>query len=295
MRRAIRDHTFRRRCRRGGPAVALAALVGGRAAQAAAAAAEHWRWQPDPTVTHVDTAYTSAGVRIAVERFAPVDGRCAPAFGAGPAAGRACPAVLVLHPSSGLWSPGGASVRRWADALARRGRVAYVVHYFDRTGDRSTDDAREDAAFPLWTAALRDAVTFVRRDPAVDPARVGAFGYSLGGYMALALGAADPRVSRLVVLSGGLFRALAPRRLPPTLLLHGTDDRVVPVAEAHRADRVLARLGVPHRLVVYAGQAHALTPDVLPDAVARATAFLDTTNAAADVATGGTVPTRGGT
>jgi dienelactone hydrolase len=94
--------------------------------------------------------------------------------------------------------------------------VAYVVHYFDRTGDRRTGDAREDAVFPEWTAALRDAVTFARADPAVDTARVGALGVSLGGYMALALGAADARVGRLVVLSGGFFDALEPtvHRLP---------------------------------------------------------------------------------
>ncbi|HEY0780192.1 MAG TPA: dienelactone hydrolase family protein, partial [Gemmatirosa sp.] len=248
----------------------------------AKAAAERWRWQPDATVVHVDTAYTSAGVRIAVERFAPADGRCAPrtAASARTTAWHGCPAVLVLHPSSGLQSPGGATVRRWADALARGGRVAYVVHYFDRTGDHATDDAREDAVFPVWTAALVDAVTWIRSDPAVDSTHVSAFGYSLGGYLALALGATDPRVSRLVVLSGGLFDTCRPRRLPPTLLLHGGDDRVVPLAEAKRAARVLELLGVTHRLVVYPERSHGLSADVLPDAMERVAAFLDTAIAA---------------
>ncbi|GJG88936.1 hypothetical protein tb265_41170 [Gemmatimonadetes bacterium T265] len=277
------------RWRRAG-GVAAAALGVLTAAGGAAAATTRWGWDPDPAVAHTDTAYTSAGVRVAVERFVPADGRCAPR--ARTTAGRGCPAVLVLHPSSGLRSPGGAGVRRWADALARGSRVAYVVHYFDRTGDRATDDAREDAAFPAWTAALEDAVSFVRRDPAVDAARVGAFGYSLGGYLALALGAADPRISRIVVLSGGLFATLTPRRLPPTLLLHGAADRVVPVAEAERAARVLEGLGVPHRLVVYPGQAHGLAPDLLRDAVDRATTFLDADGAANG--TGGTAAPRAG-
>ena len=225
-----------------------------------------WGWYPDRAVVHEDTAYESGGVRIAVERFAPARDRTA----------RRHPAVLVLHPSSGVRGRAGAELRGWADALARAGYVAFVVHYFDRTGDTRTDDAREDAAFPAWTAALEDAVTFARRDAAVAPARVSAFGLSLGGYMALALGAADPRVDRLVVLSGGFFDALAPavRRLPPTLLLHGSDDDVVPLAEAWKVERALARLHVPHALIVYPGQRHGLDAATRPDGIARAVAFL---------------------
>jgi len=224
-----------------------------------------WGWHPDRDVQHSDTAYESGGRRVAMERFAPRDAR-----------GRH-PAVLVLHTSAGPRGPSGALVRRWADALARRGYVAFVVHYFDRTGDTRTDDEREDLVFPAWSAALSDAVTFVDRDSVVDHRRVSALGISLGGYMALALGATDTRVDRLVVLSGGLFHALAPeiRRLPPTLLLHGADDDVVPVAEAHRAYDVLTRLHVPRGLVVYPGAGHSLDPADRPDVMTRAMAFLD--------------------
>src|SRR5689334_15205508 len=206
-----------------------------------------WGWHPARGVNHADTSYVSGGARIEVERFAPAAGRegARGSRGADTAAG-AHPAVLVLHSSAGLLGPGGAVVRRWADALARHGYVAYVVHYFDRTGDTRTDDAREDEVYPVWTAALEDAVTFVRHDPAVDSTRVSAFGVSLGGFMAIALGAADHRVQRLVVLSGGFFSALANRvrHLPPTLLLHGSEDDVVPLAEARRVEHTLARLHV---------------------------------------------------
>ena len=229
-----------------------------------------WGWHPDHAVQHLDTAYVSGGTRVEVERFAPHAARLGSHAGG-------YPAVLVLHSSDGVRGPSGAIVRRWADALARHGYVAYVVHYFDRTGDTRTDDEREDRVFPTWTDALQDAVTFVRRDPAVDTARVSAFGLSLGGYMALALGAADPRVDRLVVLSGGFFDALAPtvHRLPPTLLLHGSDDDVVPLSAAQRVERTLARLHVPHRLVVYPGRGHGLDAETRPDGIARTLAFLD--------------------
>jgi dienelactone hydrolase len=215
-------------------------------------------------VAATDTAYASGGARVAVERFAP--------------AGRGRhPAVLVLHPSDGVAGSGGDYVRRWAEAFAEHGYVAYVVHYFDRTGDTRTDDAREDAAFPQWTAALEDAVTFAERDPAVRPGRVGVFGFSLGAWMGLALGARDPRVGAVVGIGSGFFDALRPtvKRLPPTLLLHGRDDDVVPLGRALAVDSTLARLGVPHRLVVYPGEKHALDGGAEADAQARALRWMD--------------------
>lgn len=217
--------------------VATLDLLAASSGSAAAAATAHWGWEPAPAVAHVDTAYTSAGVRVAVERFAPADGRCAPRAAA--VSGHRC--AVVLHPSSGLWSPGGATVRRWADALARGPHRIRRSLFRSHGGPRDQRRARR-RSLPLSTAALEDAVTAIRRDPAVDPARVGAFGYSLGGYMALVLGAAD---------------------------------RVVPVAAAERADRVLATLGVPHQFTVYPGQSHEIPPDVVPNAIARAAAFLD--------------------
>lgn len=237
-----------------------------------------WGWEPSARVSRLDTAFTSDGHRIEVERFAPL------ALGSMDARGSHArrPAILVLHASGGLLARGGATVRGWADAFAEHGYVAFVVHYFDRTDDVRTDDAYEDATFPEWTATLRDAVSFVRSDHHVDSTRVDAFGVSLGGFMALALGAQDRRVSRLVVLSGGFFDALAPEvhHLPPTLLMHGDSDDVVPLAEARRVDSALARLGVPHALVIYPGASHTLDDTLEPDAVRRALRFLDARSAA---------------
>jgi dienelactone hydrolase len=223
-------------------------------------------WTPDPLVLHSDTSFVSGGERIEVERMAP-RGR-----------GRHA-AVLVLAPSDGTESSGGDYVRRYADGFARRGYVAFVVHYFDRTHTINSDDRLEDETYPVWTSTLRDAVGFAQADRAVEPRRIGAFGFSLGGYMALALGATDPRVRGLVVLSGGFFRSLAPRvtRLPPTLLLHGSDDDIVPLADARRVDSTLARLGSEHELVVYQGEGHGLSDARDPDAARRAAAFFDRT------------------
>jgi carboxymethylenebutenolidase len=234
------------------------------------------RWTPDPQVAHSDTEYVSAGRRIGVLRMAPTT------------PGRH-PVVLVLHPSDGIHGRGGVYVREFADRLARAGYVAYVVHYFDRTGAKHTNDATEDRDFNLWTDALRDGVTFAQHDSAVDPERIGAFGLSLGGYMALALGAADRRVKSVVSMSGGFFDALANRvrRMPPTLLLHGTRDNVVPVSAAYRVDTTLTRLRVEHSLEIYEGQGHGLSGSAGADAEARALKFLEHT-LVADTALGAT-------
>lgn len=218
----------------------------------------------DSRVTRTDTAYVSGGVRIAVERLA--------------IAGRARrPAILVLHPSDGIAGSGGQYVRRYAQTLALNGYVAYVVHYFDRTGDRRTDDPREDAEYPVWTTTLQDGLTFAQHDAAVNPARLGVFGYSLGAWMALSLGAVDPRVGAIVGIGSGFFDTLRPtvRRLPPTLLMHGQNDDVVPLARALAVDSTLRRLGVVHELVVYPGQKHSFDDDTDPDARARAVRFFN--------------------
>lgn len=222
------------------------------------------KWTPDPRVAHRDTAFVSGGERIAVERTAPLK----PGH---------YPAILVLNPSDGTDGSGGRYIRRYADEFAVHGYVAYVVHYFDRTGTTRSDDALEERLYPLWTETLRNAVTFVQHDSIADPGRIGAFGYSLGGYMALALGATDPRVKGIVVLSGGFFDGLAEqvRRLPPTLVIHGSVDQTVPVGAAYLIDSTLARLGVSHQLVVYPGQGHGLSRELEPDAAARAIGWFD--------------------
>ena len=222
------------------------------------------RWTFDPKLAHRTTWFYSGEEKITVD------------VAALPKPGRR-PAILLLAPSDGTEGSGGAYLAQFAEEFAAHGYVAYVVHYFDRTGTtRSTDDM-EEKLYPEWTETLRDALVFIQHDSLANPRRIGVFGYSLGGYMALSLGATDPRPKALVVLSGGFFDSLAPRvkTLPPTLLLHGTDDTTVPVGEALRVDSTLVRLRIPHELVVYRGQGHHFTPDRSLDAAARALGYFN--------------------
>jgi len=120
----------------------------------------------------------------------------------------------------------------------------------------------------------------------LDPGRISMLGLSAGGTLAmLAAARAAPGTVHRLVSSFGLYEidhlhgpaSLLPRLLfetgdrdawrsrspghgeqptMPTLLLHGDDDRLVPVEQAHRLTARREQLGLPTKLVVYAGAPH---------------------------------------
>jgi dipeptidyl aminopeptidase/acylaminoacyl peptidase len=138
--------------------------------------------------------------------------------------------------------------------------------------------------------ALLGALDWLAQQPGVDPQRLGAFGFSMGGYVVAQVAAGDPRL-RAVALAGtphdafehtrweyrrgGWLRqwpallalrsagmkldelvpervvaAIAPR---PLLLIAGADDRVVPLWIAERLEHAARE---PKRLLVVSGAAH---------------------------------------
>ncbi len=149
--------------------------------------------------------------------------------------------------------------------MSQFGVAAYAPHYFDKTGTvRATPelilDGKHSAA---WLAAVKDAITYIASRPTVDPARIGVLGISLGGYLAMALAAQDRRVRAVVELSGGLppgmEGALSPAT-PPVLVLHGDQDSIVPVSEAHKLKRVLDLHHVRHQVEILPGETHWFSP-----------------------------------
>ncbi len=183
-------------------------------------------------------------------------------------AGRAAgPAVVFLHGN-------GETARQWPHEMAwyaRRGVTVLIPEYrgFDRSGGA-----------PSQTAILDDVEAFVRRLAAlsaVDPARLIYHGRSLGTGFAAQL-AVRRRPAALVL--GSAFTSLAdaahdlvgvPRwmvrdPLPvaevlrfyggPVLLIHGEDDRVIPVAHAQANVAAAANSGTPATAVIYPDTGH---------------------------------------
>ena len=85
-----------------------------------------------------------------------------------------------------------------------------------------------------------------------------------------------PRVKAVVEFFGGLPEELqGVPRMPPVLILHGEDDRVVPVSEAVKLQQLLERTGTPYEIKLYPGAGHVLNGLQFMDAGRRAVQFLN--------------------
>jgi carboxymethylenebutenolidase len=213
-------------------------------------------------------SFLSGGKRITVERFEP-------------ARPGKYPALVLLHGLDGLEGPSAATYRSIAGRMAAKGHVVLLVHYFDRT-----DTKKEDlpallkefraylanpeaggtrwqalrATFDAWRSTVGDAVAHARRHPPVGPAgRVGVVGVSMGGFLATSVAAeVGLRIACVAELFGGMPREIGAslRQMPPTLIIHGDEDRIVPVGEAHALRDLLAARQLPFEALVYKSIGH---------------------------------------
>jgi dienelactone hydrolase len=205
--------------------------------------------------------FVSGGKRIRVECFEP--------RGAGKR-----PAVILLHGVGGL-DRAGPIYRGVALRLADQGFVVVLVHYLDRTGTRRADrpDLEKRFAaylrspdpgakewkdmrghFTAWADTAADAVKYARALPGVDPERVGLLGVSMGGFLATTVAARKGlKVGCVVEAFGGLPGEVAETltHMPPTLVIHGTLDRVVPVKEAYALCGLLHAKKLPCEVETY--------------------------------------------
>jgi dienelactone hydrolase len=185
------------------------------------------------------------------------------------------PAVLILHGTFGLLPPYGADIASFGEALADKGFVAVLPHYFERTGTAAGSAAGAAIAqhLPAWTATCRDALLFMRGHRSVDAGRLGAIGFSLGGHVALDLGIAPPPGASLkcVVDFFGptvMVPLVGDRAaLPPVLIHHGTADTLVPISESLGLVAELRAAGktegLNYTFIKYPGQGHGFTGPAL--------------------------------
>lgn len=193
----------------------------------------------------MDVAYYRSGsASIQIDQFEP--------------AGDRRPALLVLHGAGGAadyW------LDRFAPMVKQSGLALYAPHYFDKTGTQqpTMNSILDGRHFVAWLTAVQDAVTYVRERPVVDPACIGVLGISLGGYLAVALGTEDTRIRAIAEISGGAPLGWEDRigsLMPPTLILHGEADDVVPVSEAHKLGELLKRSAARYQMEIFPGQTH---------------------------------------
>ncbi len=192
------------------------------------------------------------------------------------------PAALVLHTSSGL----GHDEFTFAQHLVEAGYVTLLPAFMDAY--RISSGARY-LSFTKYRdqiyADLADGVDWLRSTPKVAGQKVGAVGFSNGGYWAVALagrGKVDAGVTYYGVLSGGgsreFFEQIFTKDSSPVLILHGEADRTQPVAGAYALNRLLTGVGAPHRMQIYPGAHHDFerngeNPDIAADAWQRTLGF----------------------
>jgi carboxymethylenebutenolidase len=220
---------------------------------------------------HEQDAFLVTGARVAVERFEPEGDQ-------------KHPVVLLLHGIDGLWDRGDA-YRLSAGRLAQKGFVVLLPHYFDRTGTLQADvprlmsqfqgylSAKDDRPehwrpiqepFEAWLEVVRGAIQYARSRGNVESDRIGLIGVSLGGYLALSAGSEeDLHIQAVVDYFGGLPRHIGTsmRTMPPTLLLHGDHDHVVPLREAQTVHDLLMGRKLPCEIKVYPGIGHVFADD----------------------------------
>jgi len=212
-----------------------------------------------------ETSFESGGKDIRLDCFLPE--------AHGPEAeGPRLPAIIGLYGSGGDH----ASMSEPAGHLAENGFAVYVLHYFDRTGAVEVEKSALVRHFPAWMKTLWDAVSFVERQPLVDPARIALLGFSLGAYLAVCGAAIDPRVKAVAEFFGRFPKEMKffMRCLCPMLILHGEIDPIIPVAEAYHLQQVLERKGIAYEIQIYPGVGHGFDGAVWDDAQSRTLAFL---------------------
>src|SRR5277367_4165800 len=213
-------------------------------------------------ITQSQLSFESGGKDIRLDCFLPLE-NCQP-----------FPPVIGLHGSAG----GHASMADPARLLAQQGFAVYVLHYFDRTGTVEIDGLQTIFRhFPVWMKTLWDAVSFVASQPQVDPERIGLLGFSLGAYLALSASAIDSRVRAVVEFFGGMPKEMRffARRLCPVLILHGDQDKTVPVEEAYHLQGLLEKKQIAYEMQIYPGAGHGFSGEVWRDAGLRTLAFLE--------------------
>jgi dienelactone hydrolase len=222
----------------------------------------------DTTVVPGPLTVTCSTVSLAAGDVALPAERCAPAEAEGP-----LPAVLVLNGCGGYEADAGittAITRRLAEVGLIALRLDYLAAKPAPPFTYCTPAAVVVAGHELLRALVA-AVATLRADPSVDPARVGAVGYSLGG---LAVGLAQIGGGPFGPLESagfgaiGLLSAVIPSqvadearngKLPPLMIVHGADDAVVAPTGAEALADAAATGDVPHEIQVLPAQGHEWT------------------------------------
>ena len=174
------------------------------------------------------------------------------------------PGVLVVHE----WWGHNAHARRAADRLAQAGYVGFAL---DMYGKGKLAAHPEDAQAFVAEATKDPAVTagrfnaaleLLKKDPRVDPARIGAIGYCFGGAVVLGMARSGADLKAVGTFHGALASAqpAQPGAVKAKLLVQtGDADPMVPAEAVAAFEKEMTAAGANYRLIHYPGVKHSFT------------------------------------
>lgn len=210
-------------------------------------------------MAHQRLTFESGGKRVAAEAFFPADND-------------RHPTLIVLHGSGGH-----RDFSMLAQLITSQGYAVLVPHYFETTNTHWADAHAIGRHAVTWAQAVGDAISFASTQPFVDAQRIALVGFSLGAYLSVAVAAEDTRVKAVVEFFGGVPEPMASRirRLPPTLILHGEQDNIVPLSEGVRLRELCEQRAVCVEMETFPSAGHSFPPMVMFQAAQRALEFLN--------------------
>ena len=175
-------------------------------------------------------------------------------------------------------------IRRVAERLARAGYTVAAPELFHRTGAGlqfgygDFEHVRPVMAQLTNARVLMDAraaCEALEAQPGIDPRRIAAVGFCLGGFAAALTACHLPVAAAVSFYGGGIARArpgfgLAPLLedfaglAGPALFVFGDQDQGIPPADVEAIRSRLRALGKPHEIAVYPGAGHGFFCDERP-------------------------------
>jgi carboxymethylenebutenolidase len=193
------------------------------------------------------------------------------------------PAIIVIHEWWGLndW------VKEQAQNLASQGYVALAVDLYRGKVATDADMAHELMRGLPQDRGVRDllaAVSWLEHRDGVDPMRIGAAGWCMGGGFAAELAVADPSLRAVAINYGSLptDRAALGNIHAAVLGNFGGQDRGITPDDVHAFESALKSMGKPVDVKIYPSAGHAFEnpnntagyrAEDAKDAQARMTAF----------------------
>jgi dienelactone hydrolase len=190
------------------------------------------------------------------------------------------PGILIAHNKRGISK----HTEGLAIKLAELGYVAFAADAYGKglrfskeDDDGSTEQSqklKKDRA--LTRARINAALNVLTSDSHVDAAKLGVAGYCVGGMVALELARSGAPVQAVAIFHGTVDTPTpedAKNIKGRVLIMHGLDDRSVPITDVYKLADEMRAAKVDFQLELYSGVVHGFTEPANKPAPGKKTAY----------------------